>query len=255
MSRMSKGFAVFFMLIIAISSLSLMMVKPANAQTITNLPVPEFTVKYTDHSYNAPATTSVDPYTGQSVENPAHHVVNRSIAFAIQNQTVSRGFLHFIIAMKGHFSQSNWTNIYDGQAMNMYDVLVNSSFIFWTFSSSDLSGREVDRLYRGGVSFYLPYAGAVDFMIKAQTWGEVMATTSPQNPFGGSITTLFGESDWSNVQTLTLPDGATSSSINTSPTPAPTPTVPEFSIWVVLPFFVSVLLIPVYLKYRRISHE
>ena len=225
---------------------NLLAVKPANAQSVPKLPVPEFTVKYTDNSYDAPATTSVDPYTGQSVETPAHHVVNRSITFTIQNQTVSRGFLHFIIAMKGHFSQSNWTNIYDGQAMNMYDVLVNSTFILWTFSSSDLSGREVDRLYRGGDSFYLPYTGEVDFMIKAKTWGEVMATASPQNPFGGSITTLFGESDWSNIQTITIGQTPTS--------PSPSPTVPELSWYAILPLLLSLFSIAILVRHRKVKY-
>jgi hypothetical protein len=37
--------------------------------------------------------------------------------------------------------------------------------------------------------------------------------------------------------------------------PSPTPTVPEFSWLAILPFFVSVLLVAVYLKYRNTNHE
>jgi|WetSurMetagenome_2_1015567.scaffolds.fasta_scaffold41978_1 hypothetical protein len=180
------------------------------------LSVPEFTLKYADNSYDVPPTTSIDPFTGQNVENPAHHVVNRSLTFIIKNQIIHSETLHFVIGMRGHFS-GNWTVIYDGVASE------SSTSIIWTFSTRDLPGLQEYSLYRGGDSFYLPYTGEADFRIKAQTWGEVMATTSPQNPFGGSITTLFGESDWSDTQTLTIPEAVPHETASPTPTTTLTP--------------------------------
>ena len=71
----------------------------------------------------------------------------------------------------------------------------------------------------------------------------------------GSAGYLFNgqSSDWSPSQTLVF--GETSASPNPTLLAAPTSTVPEFPIWIILPFFASVLLIPVYIKYRRTSHE
>ncbi len=179
----------------------------AYAQSVAELSVPEFTVTYSDRSYDIPASTSTDPYTGQKVENPAQLVVNRSLTFTIKNQIVQAGDgqLQYVIQMKGHFSE-NWTGVYNGVAT------ANSEFTVLTFSPTNTS------------SFYLPYAGEVDFRMKAQTWGEYMATTSPQNPFGGSITALFGESDWSASQTITIPEPSPTPTIAPAPTESPTST-------------------------------
>jgi hypothetical protein len=252
MGCLSKGFSLLIILILAVSSL--IMVKPTCAQSVAKLPLPEFTVKYFDRSYNIPASTSIDPYTGKSVENPAKHVENRTIQFTIKNQAISSGNLHFIIRIKGYFSQ-NWTAIYDGWAGwagNPNSSIPEPSSLVWEFSTLRPSGAPgaVGWFYRGGDSFYLPSEGQVDFQVKAQTWGEVMATTSPQNPFGGSITTLFGESDWSNTQTISIGE--------TSASPTPTATVPEFSslaIQLSLITMAAVAGLLVYFKKHKGSHN
>jgi len=212
---MAKISALVLLLMLSISGL--IMIESANAQTTTKLYVPEFTVTYSDHSYEVPVSTSIDPFTGKTVENPSHHVENRTLTFTIKNQTVTEGQLHYVIRMKGHFAK-NWTGLYDGVAIKGELLTV------WVFSSSEESGREEGRLYYGGSSFYLPSVGQVDFQVKAQTWGEVMATSSPQNIFGGSITTLFAESDWSNTQTINLVDSSVSISTSPNSTTSSNPT-------------------------------
>ena len=88
MNRIVKGFALFIILIIAISSL--IIVESASAQTIPKPSVPEFTLKYVDNSYDvAPKTTSsTDPYTGKvtSTTIQGYHVQNRSVEIIIKNQ-------------------------------------------------------------------------------------------------------------------------------------------------------------------------
>jgi hypothetical protein len=254
MRETSKTYAILLTLIITMSCLTLMTITPAHAQSVIKLAVPEFTVQYTDHSYETPASTSIDPFTGQTIENPSKHIDNRTLQFTIKNQAIDRGNLHFIIAMKGHFSP-NWTTIYDGWVSWEGDP--NSSipeprFIVWQFSTlrpNEVLG-EADRFYLGGDSFYLPSEGQVDFQIKAQTWGEVMATTSAQNPFGGSITTLFGESDWSAVYSLNLIDGATSILGDTS-SPIPTPTVSELYWLMIVPLLLALFAVAIIIKRRK----
>ncbi len=177
----------------------------------TKLSTPEFTVTYIDHSYDIPAHTTTDPYTGKIIENPVTHIDNRTIQFSFKNTIApERGQLYYLIRMKGHFSE-NWTNIYKGE--------VNTSepeAIIWAFSTTGEPGR----FYLAGVSFKGPSAGQVDFQVQAQTWGEVMSETTATNPFGGSITTLFGESDWSSTQTITIGDNSTTPTVLPSPSSA-----------------------------------
>jgi len=231
MGKISKTSAFMLTIIITMSCLTLTTLKTANAQSVAKLTVPEFIVKYTDNSYDTLPGISIDSYTGQTIENPSKHIEDRTLQFTIRNQAISSGSLHFIISMKGFFSQ-NWAIIYNGWAGwagNLNSSIPEPSLIVWDFSTlrpNDVPG-EVGRFYRGGDSFYLPLEGQVDFKVKAQTWGEVMAETSPQNPFGGSITTLFGESDWSDAHSLRLTDGATSGSINPTSIPMTSPTVSE----------------------------
>jgi hypothetical protein len=52
-----------------------------------------------------------------------------------------------------------------------------------------------------------------------------------------------------------VPPTVTPSLNNDHVVSTPTPTVPEFPILVILPFFVSMLLVAVYLKHRRTNHE
>jgi hypothetical protein len=66
-------------------------------------------------------------------------------------------------------------------------------------------------------------------------------------------------SDWSNTQTMSIPDSAvstaapspTSSNPTTAPTSTPTPSVPEFS-WLMIPLlFLSMLSIVVLIRKRK----
>ncbi len=74
MGNINKTFALILIGVIAISSLSLLSVKCVNAQT---RPIPEFSVKFVDGSYDIPASTSIDPFTGQAVTNPTQHINNK----------------------------------------------------------------------------------------------------------------------------------------------------------------------------------
>ncbi len=97
MSSISKTFTLILILIVAVSSLSLITIKLASAQTIPKPSIPEFTVHYADRSNDVPANTSIDPFTGKTVTNPAQHIENQTIS--------SSDYLYYEIRMKGHFSQ------------------------------------------------------------------------------------------------------------------------------------------------------
>ncbi|MGA2385673.1 MAG: hypothetical protein ABSG33_03985 [Candidatus Bathyarchaeia archaeon] len=246
MGKIGKTFALFLTLIIAMPCLTLLTVKPANAQTTPTVSVPEFTVKFIDNSYNIPANTTIDPFTGKTVTIPAQHINNQTIELSIKNQTSPNGTnLYYEIRMKGHYSQE-WTNISSVQAnpRSEYTILT------YAIDGNNASGQFDSRLNQ------ISSGGTADFQVQAQIWPY------PTNRFSQFRTPPFGlisESDWSPTQTITLTDGATTSSISTSPTPnqtstpSNTPAIPEFPSLTILPLFLSTLLVYATLRQRRIN--
>jgi len=250
-----------------------MIVKPAIAQSIPTPSVPEFTLKYVDNSYDvAPKTTSsTDPYTGKvtSTTIPGYHVQNRSVEITIKNQQFtsylnengSRVYLFYDIESKGHFE--NWT-LFSSDASYWLKQKLSESYPPGFIPISD-SQHTLITYALGNISD----GGRVDFRVQAIIgYSTRINTTFSGIPIGLEpgetyhYYTFTGQiSDWSNTQTITIPEGSVSISSSPNPTstptqnPTPTPSVPEFPILVILLFFVSVLLVAVCLKHRRINHE
>ena len=138
MVNASKSFSLLFILILAVSSL--MMVKPAFAQTPTPTPtaipiptpsVPQFTLKLVNDSrYIQPTpTVTTNPYTGQQTVTtyPSQYVQDEYIAVIIQNQAFtpfSSGGnsydLYFDVQTKGHFSE-DWTTYNSGEGFSAFE--------------------------------------------------------------------------------------------------------------------------------------
>jgi hypothetical protein len=276
MNRTRVSLALIILLMMAISSLSLLMIKPAFAQTSAptsfpttfnqSLMIPEFTIQLADHSYDIPpsTTTTIDQYTGKQIvtTQPGYHVENRTIDFVITNEPHVSVFvpyyygigLYYEIRYKGHFGDI-WTelHIYDADE-NLLPVATNSSITLISIPQN------------------YPSDSLLDFQIQA-----INATIHADYP---GITSPFAywtyeSSGWSNIETLSTTDGSVTITPFTNPSPASTatttptqtpiltptqaptatPTVPEFPVLAVLPFFASALLILVYIKHRRTNHE
>src|SRR3990170_3163062 len=73
MTSMNKRVALLLIAMLAVSSLILVKTAPASA-SIPKPSVPEFNVKLIDSSYIIPATTTTDPYTGQTVTHPSQRI-------------------------------------------------------------------------------------------------------------------------------------------------------------------------------------
>ena len=118
---MGKSFALILILIMAISSSSLLMIKPAFAQSIPTPTVPEFTVKLADHSYDVPpvTTSTTNPYNNKTTTTtiPSYHVRNLTIDLTIVNQPYpviingNASFVYYDVRTKGHFGQ-DWTELF-----------------------------------------------------------------------------------------------------------------------------------------------
>jgi hypothetical protein len=169
--------------------------------------VPEFIVKFADYSYDVPANTSIDPYTGETVNNPAQHIENKTLQVSIKNQTIqSTEYLYYQIRMKGHFSPE-WSNISYIQANphSEYTVLT------YALGENNASGNFDSRLDE------ISSGDTVDFQVQAQVWHYVLSD-NPNSQFGGGwLFVMESASDWSNTQIITISESQT-------PTPSPTTT-------------------------------
>jgi hypothetical protein len=254
MGTIGKTSALILTLIVAMSCLTLLTVKPVNAQTIPKPSVPEFSLKYVKASY-----IKVDQYTGASKE-----VDNSTIEVTIKNQPFSPQFytsantntsLFYNIQVKGHYAD-NWTEVYN--SYNYSYPLGTTVYTFYDYpvqSNSEYTTLSLPANY--------PANSKVDFRLQAIIANETEILIPNFLPDNGQRyhppsdytqevvwTTVF-PSDWSNIETLNLADGSVST---TSSAPTSTPTVPEFPALAIFPLFVIVLSVAVILRQRKTTN-
>ncbi len=159
--------------------------------------IPEFTVELIDSSYDVPTTYSTDPYTGENVTHPGHHVESTSIEITFTNQPIEHFMIesysisfYFNIRVKGHFSE-DW-----GYPYSAYYGFIRQN------SGSEYTIEVKENDY--------PSGGQVDFQAEAM----IGYIRPPLDQFGSWF--LVGEkSGWSETKTITV------SALQT-PTPEPT---------------------------------
>ena len=249
------------------------MVKATLAQTTPS--VPEFTLRFVDTSYDyyvPPVTTTLtDPYTGNKnvTTQPGYtqYVENKSIEITIKNQPFAPSsgnkYLFYNVRMKGHYGEG-WTEIYHEETYITEGSSPQNPSPQRYYSSGNLpqqSNSEYTVLY---VSANHPSGAQVDFQVAAITGYDAQAYLGdpdhplyPVNISYGPVIAINQSSDWSNTQTLTIPDTSTPSPSSTptlmpSPSLTPSPFIPEFPSWIILPLaMMTVLLAVLELKRRR----
>jgi hypothetical protein len=256
MGSLGKSFALILILITAISSPSLLMVKPVGAQSITTPSVAEFSVAYVKSSFYVPPTYEIDQYTGKNVTVQAgHYADNSTVAFTIKNQpfvsfkdaTGNYTSLYYSIRFKGHYG-NDWLyypNDPNVNGMAEYIVASSSDYTITALPSWELSN--------------VPSGGQLDFQVQT-----LIGYDYSENGYAGGYKTVFyyfngAASDWSNTQTITIPETVSSSTSPTqqsSPTLTatltPTPTVPEFPTLIILPLLaLAMLLMIVFIEKRK----
>jgi hypothetical protein len=112
-TAMSKSVTLVLTTVVVLSSI--VMVNSTFAQSMFKPSVPEFTLEYTDNSYDVPPqpTSSTDPYTNKTTTTtvPGYHVKNQTIEFSIKNQPYptnidgNKTSLTYLIQIKPHFSE------------------------------------------------------------------------------------------------------------------------------------------------------
>jgi hypothetical protein len=271
MGNIGKRYSLLLLMILAVSSLIL--VESTSAQSIPKPSVPEFTVKYVDNSYDVAPTYGTDPYTGKNVVTEVgYHVQNKSIKVWVSNQAFSnyrdtsgnRIMLYYDIQWKGHFVEY-WRN--SNTSFNGLHLVASSSLLANNELVSPNAPFTIITIGFIGNNGSTPYSmqtddvsagGQIDFQVQAFIGYYTTLESTPDPLFfrTHTIYTFHGEtSDWSNTQTISIPDGAVSTSTSPSPTPTltsnptPTLTVPEFSWLAIIPLMISML--SVTLAFRR----
>jgi hypothetical protein len=256
MGGISKSLTLFLVILLAVSVL--LMVIPVKANTIPIPSIPEFTAKLVDRSFNAPATTTIDPYTGQTINIPAHRVENYTIDLTIKNQPyipvianngANTSFV-YQIQVKGHFAK-DWIPMYpfgDGPKMSNTDYTIITYLLLQSEDSYYLTSHDSTTPSVNTITG-LPPNASIDFQVEALSgyWTRTIEF--------GSQHFEAQESGWSPMQTVTIPasSGSTTQTPSPSSSPSTSPTVPELSWLIIIPLLIAVLSITLILRHRKIT--
>jgi hypothetical protein len=222
MDKQRKSLGSVLILVVAISCMTLLMVKFVNAQSV---PVPEFTVKYVPSSYN-----TIDPYTGIIKQ-----VDNSSIVLSIKNEPLyyqgQQAIIYYNVTTKGHFEADDWTPTNPvGFNLNLsepiYNLLPSTSTNLGT-PSSDSSFTNISI----PANRYDPNS-KVDFAVQEFELTSSQVQVYPPNggnPGNETAYYLVGTSNRSSIQTITIPASSAS----------PTPSIPEMPTSTILPLLLS----------------
>ena len=247
---MSKGFVIILIFITAFSSLSLLMVKPASAQT-PKPSIPKFTLKVLENPYDVAPTTTINPNTGKTEQQAGYLVDNISIQVTIESPFSQPSFIQpnvpqtynlwYNISAKNHYGNYWMTYPNAGQyipfsgysdtvvtydTVNLaYVLLGDGSNATWDLTTQSIlqgfgeitPGRQIDFRVQALTGSYLPY-------------------------YNSTFTGVAG--DWSPIQTITIPASSTS----------PTPTVPELSWSVVILLMVSMFSVVLLIRHRKTAN-
>jgi hypothetical protein len=163
--------------------------------------VPEFTLKYVNHSFYEQPTYTIDPYTGEQViENEGGYIQNDSIEIIIKNppftsyrdESGNYTSLYYNVRYKGHY----------GGQWQTYPMVASEGY--WKASQSDYTVVSLPNTQVG----HFTAGGQMDFQVQALIGYETVITAlsqlSPHELY--NIYTFHGtEGSWSNTQTITIP--------------------------------------------------
>lgn len=241
MGKTGKGLVIALILVMAISSLSLLMVKQANAQTLSAPSVPQFTVSLVGPSYVNPTTYQLDQSTGQILANIGFTNEYRYVEITIKNQPFTPYFdanlsqnIFFLynIQLKNH-NKNSWIDIYNPDINSLGGYPLQSTDSDYTNLSIPIEGQPGSSILAGTQT---------DIQVQAMI-GYVSRNGSVQ--FAPWY--FFGEtSSWSSTQTVNIPANFPLNSTSPSPTPA----VPEFP-FMAIPLLLSLLSVAAALSSKK----
>jgi hypothetical protein len=222
----------------ALSSVSFLIVRPANAQTIPKPSTPEFTISLADHSYDVPpvTTSTINPYNNktETTTTSGYHIQNITIDVTIKNQAfppVINGNstqLYYDIQIKGHYGEE-WTDVYHYMySGKVLPVQSSSQYTVISLPANYQPEDEVDIQVRAILGYTVDYPPVAHSPIIGQ--------------YTYSSKFFNSASNWSTTQTIKIGEEVPIS---------PTPTAPEFSWFAILPLFLSMFFAAILIRQRK----
>jgi hypothetical protein len=234
MGKTNKTYAICLTLIVFMSCLTLLTVKPINAQTAPTPSVPKYTLQYVDGSYDIPTTHTIDPYTGETITHQGYRVNQTNFEMVIENQLNPIDNLYYAIEVKGHYS-TEWISFFDlSESLPRQDPSTTQTIIQLGILSE--GGLDLEGAHK---SINIPAGGKEDIRVQALIGSIGRNASAFMAPY-----TFYGtESDWSPVKTITVPSASSIS-------PTPSPTVPELSWLIAVPLLLLGLCVAVIVRHR-----
>jgi hypothetical protein len=225
---LDKRAALLLVAMLAVSSL--IIVESASAQSIPKPSIPDFTLKVVAHPYDVPPEYEINPYTGKNEMTEAgYHVENKSIEVTIRNQPFTStsdengnyANLYYTVRFKGRYADK-W---------NYYPHDMDSNYTTAPSTPFNASDAEYTTITVGLATYLLnnvPAGGQVDFQVEAFIGYEKRVDYFFLGDEGHYYTfTAFERSGWSETQTITIPEGQTSTPSSAITTPIPSQEPPQ----------------------------
>ena len=215
---MNRKIVLTLILIMAVSSLSLISVKPAFAQTPTpsGIPtpsVPTFTLQLVGPPTLVNTTYSLDPNTGQIVAKIGYTNEYGALNITIKNQVYSNlngNTVYYDVRIKLDNS-TNWSNLYSNFYGSNAPSFPPQSDSEYTILSLYLVGSNGALLNVMAPPFF-PVGAKFDVQVQA-----LIGSFGPAGPPPSELDEFYGNTgSWSSTQTVNVP-----ANVPLSPTPAP----------------------------------
>jgi hypothetical protein len=218
MSKLSKSLALILVFFVAISSLCLT-VKPACGQAVTKPPIPEFTAKYVDYSYDIPPTYGTNAYNGKTeITSFGEHVDNRTVEITITNlpfspfndsngNTINR---FYDVRYKGSYT-NDWTTMFSNQTQGYQVGQPPNPYMKYGYAVEDYSAQTTTIIYH--LTWNVPINGSIDFQVESLDGYTEITYADSHIIIGWAGFAFHGqESGWSDTKTITLGENASSTS-------------------------------------------
>ena len=258
MGCLTNGLVSVLILTMAISCLTLMLIRPANAQTAASSPspipipsIPEFTVQLIGPPYIVNTTYSFDQDTGKIVPQVGFTNQYSYLEIKIKNQPFTRFDqngntvqIQYNVRIKQSNEINNWVEVYN--PYNGYPIQANSD-AYTTFNITIEGGWDSPLGSIAGTQSDIQVEALAGYVHRMVVW-------SPS--FGAPYVFNGTESGWGKTQTISVPENIPL----TTPTSIPS-ALPELS-WLatiplllsVLSLFLSVLCLAVILRHRKTAN-
>ncbi len=196
-SMNNKNLVIVLILIMAISSLSPIAIKPVFAQTISKPSIPEFTLELVGPSFDIPPTYYFNSSSGLFNVNEGYHFQFSTVNINIKNQPFTNqsniDFLHYNVRIKLHnYPDSYWQELFSAGA-DGYPIQTPSDYTI------------IPLIVEGTQALGVPLSVGATTDIQIEAMIGHIGRNNTMTPYPYQYIFIGETSGWSNTQTVTLP--------------------------------------------------